>query len=100
MAENPAAFPRPGPLQGSACEGSAFATFESLQAYYSRMMPAAYVQGLIEAEREVFVVRRECSLRETQIQFLRKCESALARALAEALAGRAAWDWSIAPPAS
>lgn len=66
-------------------------------AYYSRAMPPAYVHGLIEAEKEIFVVRRECSLRETQIQFLRKCESALSRALFEAQAGRAAWDWNWSP---
>lgn len=87
---SPSPFPLPGILSGSA-----FATVEALTAYYSRLMPAAFVHGIIEAEREVFVVRRECSLRETHVQFLRKCESALIRVLADAQAGRAAWDWSF-----
>jgi hypothetical protein len=92
MEESPSPFTMPG-----LAPGAAFATLEALIAYYARAMPLAYVQGVIEAEKEIFVVRRECSLRETQIQFLRKCESALARAFAEAQAGRAAWDWSWVP---
>ena len=40
---------------------------------------------------------RTCSLGETHVQFLRKCESALARAVNEAQAGRAGWDWSWSP---
>jgi hypothetical protein len=91
-------IPSPFPVSGTSA-GSSFATLEALMAYYARAIPLAFVHGLIEAEKEVFVVRRECSLRETQIQFLRKCESALARALAEAQAGRAAWDWNWAPSA-
>lgn len=93
MADIPSPFPASGPSLGSS-----FATIEAMVAYYSRAIPPAYVYGLVEAEKEIFVVRRECSLRETQIQFLRKCESALARALAEAQAGRAAWDWNWMPP--
>jgi hypothetical protein len=94
MADIPSPFPVSGPSAGSS-----FGTIEALVAYYARAMPPQYVHGLIEAEKEVFVVRRDCSLRETQVQFLRKCESALARALAEAHAGRAAWDWNWAPSA-
>ena len=94
MAETPSPFQ----ISGTSF-GSAFATPDALINYYARAMPLAYVQGVVEAEKEIFVVRRECSLRETQIQFLRKCESALARALADAQAGRAAWDWNWAPSA-
>ena len=94
MADSPSPFP----VSGTSA-GSSFASLEALMAYYGRAMPPAYVHGLIEAEKEIFVVRRECSLRETQIQFLRKCECALARALAEAQAWRAEWDWNWAPSA-
>lgn len=74
-----------------------FASFEALIAYYARWMPLPHLHGLIEAEKEIFIVRRDCSLQETHAQFLRKCEGALARALADAQAGRAAWDWSGVP---
>jgi hypothetical protein len=91
-------IPSPFPVSGTSA-GSSFATLEALMTYYSRAIPPAYVQGLVEAEKEIFVVRRDCSLRETQIQFLRKCEYAFARALADAQAGRAPWDWNWAPAA-
>ena len=79
----------------------AFTTLEGLMAHYSQWLPTQYVYNLIEAEKEIFVVRKECSLQETRMHFLKKCESALLRSLAEAQAGRAAWDWSyVAPPVS
>lgn len=92
-------FPGFPPLAGSgvAC---AFATLDSLAAFYARYLPAGYVRNLIEAEKEIFVVRRECTLEETHAQFLRKCEGALRRSLEEARDGRAGWDWSWAPPAN
>lgn len=88
----------PFPMGGLSALPS-FATLDSLIAYYSRWIPVQYVQGVIEAEKEVFVVRKDCSLGETRVQFLRKCESALARAVKEAQAGRAGWDWSFNPVA-
>jgi len=91
-------IPTPFPLSGTAAQPS-FATLESLMAFYARWMPAAYVHGIIEAEKEVFIVRKDCSLGETHVQFLRKCESALARAMSEAQAGRGGWDWSWHPAA-
>lgn len=76
-----------------------FPTFEALIAYYSRLLPAPYVRNLIEAEKEIFVVRRDCTLQETYVQFLRKCESGLRRAAEDAEAGRGAWEWTHAGPA-
>ncbi len=102
--------PAPAPILGSMDSqgifslpgqgAGAFGSLESLAAYFSRYLPPAYVSSLIEAEKEIFVVRRDCTLEETHAQFLRKCDSALRRSLAEAEAGRAGWDWSCAPPAA
>jgi hypothetical protein len=89
----------PTPFQlGGLAQNPSFATLESLIGHYARWIPVPYVRGLIEAEKEIFVVRKDCSLRETQAQFLRRCENALARAMNDAQAGRAAWDWSHVPP--
>jgi hypothetical protein len=90
-------IPLPVPGLGGA---QSFTTLEALMTHYSRWLPAQYVWNVVEAEKEVFVVRRECSLQETHMQFLRKCESALMRSLAEVQAGRSGWDWNyVAPPA-
>jgi hypothetical protein len=90
-------IPTPFPLGGMAALPS-FATLESLIAFYARWIPVPYLHGVIEAEKEIFVVRKDCSLGETHVQFLRKCESALARAMDDAQAGRAGWDWSWSSP--
>ena len=79
---------------------TAFATVEALIVHYARFLPLDFVRAVIEAEKEIFVVRRECSLQETHVQFLRKCEGALARSLAEAQAGRFAWEWYYPAPAA
>jgi hypothetical protein len=98
----PQAAPLPAsslPIPGIAAP-FAFTTLEGLMAHYSQWLPSQYVQNLVEAEKEIFVVRKECSLQETRLQFLKKCESALTRSLAEIQSGRANLDWSyIAPPA-
>ncbi|MBW8889434.1 MAG: hypothetical protein JF616_16890 [Fibrobacteres bacterium] len=91
-------IPTPFPLDGHSALPT-FATLDSMIVFYARWMPAPYLHGVIEAEKEVFVVRKDCSLGETHVQFLRKCESALARAVNEAQAGRAGWDWSWVPAA-
>lgn len=93
MADVPTLFP-----MGGLAPLPSFATLESLIAHYSRLMPLTYVYAALEAEKEIFVVRKDCSLYETHVQYLRKCEAALARAVADAQAGRAAWDWSGSPP--
>ena len=71
-----------------------FTTLDGLITYFSQWLPEAYVLTLIETEKEVFVVRRECSLYETHLQFLKKCESALLRTLSEIQSGRASLDWN------
>lgn len=56
-----------------------FTTQENLVAHFSQWFPKDWIRRLIEAEKEVFVVRRECSLEETRLQFLKKCENSLLR---------------------
>ena len=92
-ANNSAPLPIPGIVAPFA-----FTTLEGLMAHYSQWLPQQYVYNLVEAEKEVFVVRKECSLEVTRQQFLKKCESALMRSLSEAQSGRAAWDWSYVAP--
>ena len=64
-----------------------FITMEGLVAHFSQWLPRQYVHNLIEAEKEVFVVRRDVSLQETRLQFLKKCENSMVRILLES-AGR------------
>jgi len=56
-----------------------FTNQESLVAHFAQWFPQDWILALIEAEKEVFVVRRECSLEETRMQFLKKCENTLLR---------------------
>lgn len=58
-----------------------FTTQESLVTHFSQWFPADWIASLIEAEKQVFVVRRECSLEVTRLQFLKKCENSLTRCL-------------------
>jgi hypothetical protein len=73
----------------------AFTTMEGLVGHFSQWLPQQYVHSLIETEKEIFVVRRDCSLQETRLQFLKKCENALMRTLAEIQAGRTNLDWKM-----
>lgn len=77
-----------------------FTTLEGLMTHFSQWLPPLYVHNLIEAEKAVFVVRREVSLQETRLQFLKKCENALVRILLDLQAGRTSLDWSLQPPLS
>lgn len=56
-----------------------FTSQESLVSHFAQWFPQDWIRSLIEAEKEVFVVRRECSLEETRLQFLKKCENSLLR---------------------
>lgn len=56
-----------------------FTSQESLVAHFAQWFPQDWVVSLVEAEKEIFVVRRECSLEETRLQFLKKCENSLIR---------------------
>ncbi len=71
---------------------------EGLVAHFSQWLPPQYVYNLIEAEKEIFVVRREVSLQETRLQFLKKCENAMLRILLDLQAGRTTLDWSFQQP--
>ena len=73
-----------GPFAGESFEEKyTFTTQESLVAHFSRWFPAEWILSLIEAEKQIFVVRRECSLEETRLQFLKKCENSLMRWLTQ-----------------
>ena len=71
----------------------AFTTMEGLVGHFSLWLPNPYVCNLIENEKEIFVVRKECSLHETRLQFLKKCENSLLRSLSDLQAGRTSFDW-------
>ncbi|HKP96909.1 MAG TPA: hypothetical protein VJ385_14240 [Fibrobacteria bacterium] len=87
----------PMPSLGNGMQFS-FTTMEGLVAHFSQWLPPQYVYNLIEAEKEVFVVRREVSLQETRLQFLKKCENTMIRILVDLQAGRTTLDWSFQQP--
>jgi hypothetical protein len=95
--ENEPAVTNPMPSPENAMQFS-FTTMESLVAHFSRWLPLQYVYSLIETEKEIFVVRREVSLHETRLQFLKKCESSLMRTVLDLQSGRTTLDWSHQPP--
>jgi hypothetical protein len=90
----PVFSPLPLAPPGNAVQFS-FTTMEGLVGHFAQWLPQQYVHSLIEMEKEIFVVRRECSLQETRLQFLKKCENALMRTLVEIQAGRTNIDWSM-----
>ncbi|GEM_PF-2193605 len=90
----PVYAPLPLSAPGNAMQ-FAFTTMEGLVGHFSQGLPQQYVYNLIETEKEIFVVRRECSLQETRLQFLKKCENALTRALQELQSGRTLADWNM-----
>lgn len=76
-----------------------FTTMEGLVGHFTQWLPHQYVVALIENEKEVFVVRRDCSLQETRLQFLKKCENTLVRTIQEIQSGRSTLDWGAGSPA-
>ncbi|MDB5104845.1 MAG: hypothetical protein JWP91_2534 [Fibrobacteres bacterium] len=91
---SPAPVYAPLPSPGNAVQ-FAFTTLEGLVAHFSQWLPPQYVNNLIETEKEIFVVRKECSLQETRLQFLKKCENALQRTLSELQSGQIGADWNL-----
>ncbi|MDB5051907.1 MAG: hypothetical protein JWO30_4978 [Fibrobacteres bacterium] len=75
-----------------------FTTMEGLVTHFSQWLPPQYVHTLIEHEKEVFVVRREVSLQETRLQFLKKCENAMMRIVHDLQSGRTSLDWTYQAP--
>ena len=73
---------------------STFTSQESLVGHFAHWFPQDWILSLIEAEKEVFVVRRECSLEETRLQFLKKCENSLLRWLNHPRGEANAEGWS------
>jgi hypothetical protein len=89
----------PLPIPGSGMPFT-FTTMEGLVAHFSQWLPPQYVHNLIEAEKEIFVVRRDVSLQETRLQFLKKCEGAMSRIILDMQAGRTSLDWNHQAPRS
>lgn len=87
-------MPLPLPSPGNEVQFT-FTTMEGLVGHFSQWLPPQYVNNIIETEKEVFVVRRECSLQETRLQFLKKCENALNRTLVDLQSGRTTIDWNM-----
>ncbi len=69
-----------------------FRSIETLMSHFCQWLPEPIALAVIEAEKQVFVVRREVSLEETRLQFLKKCENALTRATLEIQSGPSQ-DW-------
>ena len=72
-----------------------FMTMEALVGHFSQWLPLERIYQIIENEKQVFFVRKEVSLEETRLQFLKKCEGTLTRALSEP-DPRAAGGWAPA----
>ncbi len=71
---------------------------EALVAHFTQWLPQDYVISVIENEKQVFVVRKEVSLEETRLQFLKKCENALLKTLSEIQSGRSHdWGYGVQP---
>jgi len=60
-----------------------FTSYAKLVAHFSQWLPESYLLAAIENEKLVFVVRREVSLEETRLQFLKKCEILLEQVMSE-----------------
>ena len=75
-----------------------FQSMESLVAHFSHLLPYPRIAAVIENEKQVFVVRKEVSLGETQLQFLKKCENTLIRTLVDLQSGRTTLDWGGQEP--
>ncbi len=69
-----------------------FLNTEALVAYFSQWLEHDYILSLVAHEKQVFVVRKEVSLEETRLQFLKKCENSLLKILTEIQNGRSQ-DW-------
>ena len=61
--------------------------------HFETLMPSQLVQEIIAAEKAVFVIRRESTLEETRLQFLRRLEAVLKAELR----GEPAPDWFEMP---
>jgi len=97
--ENPSltlpAFPIPSP--GDTVQFN-FTTMEGLVGCFAQWLPRQHVIAVIEAEKVVFVVRKDCSLHETRMQFLKKCEGVLVRTIQDIQSGKVPMDWGYEAP--
>jgi hypothetical protein len=60
-----------------------FTTHEALVDHFSQWLGQDFIIATIENEKQVFMVRKDVSLEETRLQFLKKCESRLLKALSQ-----------------
>jgi hypothetical protein len=70
-----------------------FKNLEALFAHFSQWLPPNLIHNLVETEKSVFVVRKECSLEETRLQFLKKCEMSLLRVMSQPEPGSSTGEW-------
>lgn len=70
-----------------------FTSMEALVAHFSNWLSPNLIHNLVETEKSVFVVRKECSLEETRLQFLKKCEMSLLRVMATPDPESATGEW-------
>ncbi len=70
-----------------------FTSYESLMGHFTQWLQPEYVASAIDNEKSVFVVRKDVSLEETRLQFLKRCENQLIKTLREIQNGRQG-DWS------
>jgi hypothetical protein len=69
-----------------------FTSYESLVDYFTQWLPQDFVASIINNEKQIFVVRKEVSLEETRLQFLKRCENVLIKTLTEIQNGHSQ-DW-------
>lgn len=70
-----------------------FTDMEALFSHFSQWLPPNLIHNLVETEKAVFVVRKECSLEETRLQFLKKCELSLNRVMSAPEPGSSTGEW-------
>lgn len=73
-----------------------FTNYESLVEYFGQWLGHDFVIATIENEKQVFMVRKEVSLEETRLQFLKKCEGRLFKAMKAFVPGQKP-DWGHGP---
>ena len=71
-----------------------FTSQDALAAHFRQWLRIDLIETVIETEKAVFVVRKECSLEETRLQFLKKCEASLTRAISESEVRGGAGGWT------
>ncbi len=61
----------------------AFSSLNSVKKYFQQFFSAEAIENEVETAREGFITRRGSSEKETQLQFVKKCEFRLLRKVRE-----------------